>query len=329
MSNVGSKSGSDAVLDVSKLLDPEIAATLAALPFDIGAALGSMNDDTIAVMREAFNAAAPVELSDEVTREWVPVPDTPGVMVRVHRPVASGPARPCLVWMHGGGLVLGTAGADDARFDSWCRMYDIVGVSVEYRLAPETKYPGPLDDCYASLKWVFDNAAELGVDPTRIGIGGASAGGGLCAGLGLLARDRGEVPVGFQLLIYPMIDDRQITVSSTWQDPIWPPSANLYGWTAYLGAAKGGADVPIYAAAARATDLTGLPPSYVCVGALDGFSDEDIDYAVRLRHAGVPTELHVYEGAPHGFDALLAGTGVARRCVVDMEEWLAARFRRA
>jgi acetyl esterase/lipase len=324
-----SELGSDAVLDVSTLLDPDIAAALAALPFDIGAALGSMNDDTIAVMREGFNAVAPVELSDDVTREWVAVPDTPGVMVRVHRPVSAGSARPCLVWMHGGGLVLGTAGSDDARFDRWCRMYDIVGVSVEYRLAPETKYPGPLEDCYASLKWVFDNAASLGVDPTRIGIGGASAGGGLCAGLGLLARDRGEVPVAFQLLIYPMIDDRQITVSSTWQDPIWPPSANHFGWTAYLGAAKGGADVPIYAAAARATDLTGLPPSYLCVGALDGFSDEDIDYAVRLRHAGVPTELHVYEGAPHGFDSLLAGTGVARRCVADMEEWLAARFHRA
>jgi acetyl esterase/lipase len=320
---------SDAPLDVSSLLDPEIAAFLAAMPFDIGAALGSMNDDTIAAIREGFNAAAPVELSDQVVREWVPVPDTPGVMVRVHRPVAPGPARPCLVWMHGGGLVLGTAEADDPRFDRWCQMFDIVGVSVEYRLAPETKYPGPLEDCYAALRWVHDNAASLGVDPARIGIGGASAGGGLCAGLGLLARDRGEVPVAFQLLIYPMIDDRQVTVSSRWIDPIWPPSANLYGWTAYLGAAKGGPDVPIYAAAARATDLTGLPPSFVCVGALDGFSDEDIDYAVRLRHAGVPTELHVYEGAPHGFDALLAGTTVSRRCVADMEEWLATRFRSA
>jgi acetyl esterase/lipase len=332
MSEVGSGVGSDVeshtVLDVARLLDPEIAATIAAMPFDIGAALGAMNDDTIAAMRTSFNAVAPVELSDEVAREWVPVPDTPGVMVRVHRPVAPGAARPCLVWMHGGGLVLGTAGADDARFDRWCRMYDIVGVSVEYRLAPETKYPGPLEDCYASLKWVFDNAASLGVDPARIGIGGPSAGGGLCAGLGLLARDRGEVPVAFQLLIYPMIDDRQITVSSTWIDPIWPPHANHYGWTAYLGAAKGGPEVPIYAAAARATDLAGLPPSYICVGALDGFSDEDIDYAVRLRHAGVPTELHVYDGAPHGFDALLAGTGVARRCVADMEEWLATQFRR-
>jgi len=320
-----SSSGS---LDVASLLDPEIAAFIASLPFDVGAALGSMTDDTIDVMRQAFNAAPPLELSDEVTREWMPVPDTPGVMVRVHRPVAAHPGRPCLVWMHGGGLVLGTAAGDDARFDTWCRMFDIVGVSVEYRLAPETKYPGPLDDCHASLKWVFDNAASLGVDPTCIGIGGASAGGGLAAGLSLLARDRGEVPVAFQLLIYPMIDDRQVTVSSAWVDPIWPPQANTYGWTAYLGAAKGGPDVPAYAAAARATDLAGLPPTYLCVGALDGFSDEDIDYAVRLRHAGVPTELHVYDGAPHGFDSLMPGTAVAGRCVADMEEWLATRISR-
>ena len=319
---------SDPVLNVAALLDPEIAAFLATLPFDIGAALGSMNDDTIEAIRMGFNAVPELELSDEVSREWVPVPDTPGVMVRVHRPVATSAARPCLVWMHGGGLVLGTAAGDDARFDAWCRMFDMVGVSVEYRLAPETKYPGPLDDCYAALRWVHDNAASLGVDPARIGIGGASAGGGLAAGLGLLARDRGEVPVAFQLLIYPMIDDRQVTVSSTWVDPIWPPTANTYGWTAYLGGAKGGPNVPIYAAAARATDLAGLPPTYLCVGALDGFSDEDIDYAVRLRHAGVPTELHVYDGAPHGFDSLTPGTTVARRCVTDMEEWLAIQCSR-
>jgi acetyl esterase/lipase len=319
---------SGASVDVAALLDPEIAAFLATLPFDVGAALGSMNDDTIDVMRQAFNAVPELELSDEVSREWVPVPDTEGVMVRVHRPIGSSAGRPCLVWMHGGGLVLGTAAGDDARFDEWCRKFDIVGVSVEYRLAPEAKYPGPLDDCYASLRWVHDNAASLGVDPTRIGIGGASAGGGLAAGLGLLARDRGEVAVAFQLLIYPMIDDRQVTISSAWVDPIWPPSANTYGWTAYLGDAKGGPDVPIYAAAARATDLAGLPPTYVCVGALDGYSDEDIEYAVRLRHAGVPTELHVYDGAPHGFDSLTPDTSVARRCTTVMVEWLGARSSR-
>ena len=134
--------------------------------------------------------------------------------------------------------------------------------------------------------------------------------------------------MAFQLLIYPMIDDRQITASSHWLDPIWPPSANAYGWTAYLGEAKGGHHVPVYAAAARATELAGLPPTLIAVGAIDGFSDEDIDYAVRLRHAGVPVELHVYPGAPHGYDSLAAASTLARRSAADMEAWLAARFPR-
>lgn len=227
--------------------------------------------------------------------------------------------------MHGGGLVLGDNRMDDARFDKWCRELGIVGVSVEYRLAPEHPYPTPLEDCYAALAWIHHNAASLGVDPQRIGIGGASAGAGLAAGLALLARDRAEFAVAFQLLIYPMIDDRQTTPSSSWSDPIWSPAANTFGWTSYLGAAKGTTNVPAYAAAARATDLAGLPPTLVTVGALDGFSDEDIDYAKRLRLAGVSTDLIVYAGAPHGFDTFGEFTAVSRRANRDVDEWLAAR----
>ena len=207
-------------------------------------------------------------------------------------------------------------------------MFGLVGVSVEYRLAPETRYPGPLEDCYAGLRWVHEYAAELGVDRDRIGIGGSSAGGNLAAGLGILARDRGEIPLAYQLLICPMLDDRQITASSRWPDPIWPPSANTYGWTAYLGDRRGGPDVTAYAAPSRATDLKGLPPTLVSVGAIDAFSDEDIDYAVRLRHAGVPVDLLVYAGAPHGFATLAPGTAVARRANRDVEEWLSARLAR-
>jgi acetyl esterase/lipase len=229
--------------------------------------------------------------------------------------------------MHGGGLVLGSNVGDDPRFDQWCPKFGCVGVSVEYRLCPEVRYPQPLEDCYAGLAWVHEQASELGIDRNRIGIGGASAGGGLAAGLALLARDRGELPVAFQLLIYPMLDDRQITTSSGWFDPIWSPAANNFGWTSYLGEAKGGSDVPIYAAPARATDLAGLPPTLISVGAIDGFADEDIDYALRLRHAGVPVELHVYPGAPHGFDGITPTATVATRANRDMEEWLAARLR--
>jgi len=313
-------------LDTRPLIDPDIAAVLAASPIDIGALLGGLTDDNVAGVRAAFGQLPRPELSGQVECTVHEVPGTEGVTVRVHRTFGATGAQPCVYWMHGGGLVVGSAEGDDARFDRWCPQFGCVGVSVEYRLAPETKYPGPLEDCYAGLAWVHANAASLGVDPMRIGIGGASAGAGLAAGLGLLARDRGQVPVAFQLLIYPMIDDRQVTESSRWPDPIWPPSANTYGWTAYLGAAKGGPDVPAYAAPARATDLRGLPPTIIAVGAIDGFSDEDIDFALRLRHAGVPTELHVYPGGPHGFDGLAPGTALARRANRDLEEWLAGRL---
>lgn len=309
-------------------LDSEVAEFLAALPIDIGALLGGLNDDTIAAARAAMGQMPVPELSAAVERTDHEIPGSPGVVVRVHRPVGATGALPCLYWMHGGGLVLGSYEGDDARFDRWSPMFGLVGVSVEYRLAPETPYPGPLDDCYAGLAWVHEHAAELGVDPARIGIGGPSAGGNLAAGLGLLARDRAEVPFSYQLLIYPMLDDRQITASSQWPDPIWPPSANTYGWTAYLGAAKGGPDVSPYAAPARATDLAGLPPTLIAVGAIDGFSDEDIDYAVRLRQAGVAVDLRVYAGAPHGFDGLAPGTAIARRANRDIEEWLGAQLAR-
>lgn len=315
-------------LDVAALIDPDVAEALAALPVDLGALLGSLTDDSVAGVRDLMAQMPVPELSDAVERTDHVVDESTGVVVRVHRSTSVSGHAPCVYWMHGGGLVLGSYTGEDARFDRWCQIFGIVGVSVEYRLAPETPYPGPLDDCYAGLRWVYEHADEIGVDRSCIGIGGASAGGGLAAGLALLARDRGEIPVAFQLLIYPMIDDRQVTASSSWIDPIWPPAANTYGWTAYLGAAKGGPGVPPYAAAARATDLAGLPPTLIAVGAIDGFSDEDIDYAVRLRHAGVPVELHVFPGAPHAFDTFAPTSPIAQRATADVEAWLVARLRR-
>jgi acetyl esterase/lipase len=306
-------------VDVRSLLDPAIAEIAAAFPD-----LGALSVEMLPAFRSGVGAA-PAVLSEQVRRTDHPVPGTEGVTVRVHQPVAAGGARPCVYWMHGGGYVLGSNAMDDARFDRWCNELGIVGVSVEYRLAPDVHYPGPLEDCYAGLQWVHEHADELGVDATRIGIGGQSAGGGLAAGLALLARDRGARPIAFQLLLYPMIDDRMTTVSSGWVDPIWPPGANRFGWASYLGDLAGG-DVPIYAAPARAEDLRGLPPTFVAVGALDGFSDEDIDYAVRLRHAGVPTELHVYPGAPHGFDGVAPDAPVSRRARRDTEDWLRAQL---
>lgn len=239
----------------------------------------------------------PVELSDQVERTDHVVSSDPLVSVRVHRPVGVTGALPCVYSVHGGGYVIGSNSMDDAPFDNWCQRHQIVGVSVEYRLAPETPYPGPLEDCYAGLKWTWDHADELGIHRDRIGIHGVSAGGGLAAGLALLARDRGEVPLQFQLLDCPMIDDRQTTPSSQLDELlIWSRESNTFGWRSYLGDLYGTEDIPPYAAAARATDLSGLPPAYVSVGGADGFRDEDTVYAMRLAGAGVPTELHVYPG---------------------------------
>ena len=309
-------------IDVMTLIDPQVAEALVALDLR----LGELSDQGLHSIRERLAAVPLPALSDAVERRDHAVPERPPVSVRVHREKSTTGRLPCIYWMHGGGLILGRNVGDDPRFDRWCPRLSCVGASVEYALAPESKYPGPLEDCYAGLKWLHAHAHELGIDTTRIGIGGASAGAGLAASLALLARDRGEIPIAFQALIYPMIDDRQITVSSQWNDPVWPPNANRYGWDSYLGALHGD-DVPYYAAAARATDLRGLPPTYISVGALDVFADEDIDYANRLRHAGVPVELHVYPGAPHGFDGLTPGTVIAKRANRDIAEWLSVQLR--
>ncbi len=303
---------------VAKLLDPEIRATLELFPFP------PINDDTLAIMRPALAAPGP-ELTTRVTRSVVraPGPDgAPDVELRVHRPEGATGALPCLVWMHGGGLVMGVAGMDDARFDLWCTRHNMMAVSIEYRLAPETPFPGPIDDCYAGLQYVVEHASELGVDAGRIGIGGASAGAGLAAALALMARDKGGPHVSSQLLIYPMIDDRQVTDSSKWDVPIWPAVSNTYGWTAYLGDAKGTGSVSPYAAASRATDLGGLPPAIIVVGGLDGFVDEDVEYARRLNIAGVPVELHLYPGAPHGFDALVPTSAPSLQLERDVAAWI-------
>ena len=312
------------MVSTTRYIDPDIAGILADLP----ASFGDLTREKLPAIRAQRRAAlAPVELSDAVERTdyTVPGPEgAPDVLIRVHRPRSVAGPLPCLFSIHGGGYIFGTLDIEDLRFDRWCPKLGLVGVAVEYRLAPETPYPGPLEDCYAGLRWVFDHTAEIGADPTRIGICGASAGGGLAAGLALLARDRAELDLAFQLLIYPMIDDRQQTPSSQWDVPVWKPRANEFGWRSYLGPLYGRDDIPPYAAPARAADLEGLPPAFVSVGTLDGFCDEDIAYAQRLNQAGVRTELHVYPGAPHGFDGVAPGATLGRRNRRDMKEWLEA-----
>jgi len=191
-------------------------------------------------------------------------------------------------------------------------------LAVDYRLAPEHPHPTPVDDCFAGLRWLHDNCGMLGIDPGRIAVMGESAGGGLAAAVALLARDRG-LALAQQLLVYPMLDDRN-TVPDPALEPFaaaWSYENNALGWEALLGEAPGGPEVSPYAAPARATDLADVAPAYVEVGALDIFRDEDIEYARRLARAAVPVELHVHPGAPHAFEMMAPESGVARRAVDD------------
>jgi acetyl esterase/lipase len=300
-------------------LHPEVSALVASVP------VFAFDASTLPDMRKAQDAAfvqlAP-PLSGTVDRADHVVGDDPHVVVRVHTPHDLAAPAACVYSIHGGGYIIGSYVMDDVVFDRYCNEFGCVGVSVEYRLAPETPYPGPLDDCYAGLAWTFAHASELGVDPARIGITGLSAGGGLAAALALLARDRGELQLAFQLLQCPMIDDRQVSESSCYDDLlIWSRESNTFGWRSYLGDLYGTDHVPAYAAAARATDLAGLPPTMVITGGADGFRDENIDYARRLGHAGVATDLTVIAGAPHGVQ-LFQGTTPERRWARAVEEWL-------
>lgn len=293
-------------------LETEIAAAVGAFP------QFTMSAELLPAMRQpAPETPVPAGLE----RREVEVPGDPPVRLRVHRPAGLEGPLPCFLSLHGGGFVIGSCEMDDPFFERWCPELGIVGVAVDYRLAPETPYPGPLDDCYRALAWVHANCEELDVDPNLLVLHGVSAGGGLAAGLALLARDRGEIPVALQILDTPMIDDRMETPSSR-QDglAIWNRGSNEFGWASYLGELAGRDDVPIYAAPARADDLSALPPAFVSVGSCDGFRDEDIEYARRLNQAGVPAELHVYAGAPHGYQ-FARDTSIYRQSRLDIEAW--------
>jgi acetyl esterase/lipase len=232
------------------------------------------------------------------------------VFVRFFRPPADRNPAPALLWIHGGGMVIGTAAQDDRLCRQFAERLGIAVAAVEYRLAPEHPFPAPLEDCYAALSWL---AGQPGVDASRLAIGGASAGGGLAAALALVARDRGEIRPVLQLLSYPMLDDRSALRTDI--DPrtlrLWNQNSNRFGWRSYLGPAADG-PVPPLAAPARHDDLTGLPPAWIGVGTRDLFHDEDITYAQRLEQAGVPCTLHVVERAYHGFDTTESKTPVAQ-----------------
>jgi acetyl esterase/lipase len=308
--------------------DPECAAALAGLPQFLPLTL-----ETVPVMRAAADQYMPRPTNEELTREGayaveeraVPGPaGAPDVALIVCRPTdADGPV-PALFNVHGGGMVGG-----DAR-DALGEMLDLAGtvgaalVSVAYRLAPETPHPGPVEDCYAGLVWVSEHAAELGIDPTGLVVAGNSAGAGLAAAVALMARDRSGPALAGQLLVYPMLDDRNDSPSAHQMAAgrMWPRSDNEVGWTALLGEARGGPDVSPYAAPARAEDLAGLPPAYIDVGSADTFRDEDVGYASRIWQAGGVAELHVWPGAYHGFEGIAPHAAISRAAWAARTDWL-------
>jgi acetyl esterase/lipase len=312
-------------------IDPELREGLVLFEA-LGFASTDLSGETLATMRETSavlfaEATADIPPNERVTREDRTAPGPDGdVPVRVYRPADADGTLPGMLWIHGGGMIFGNIDQDDLTCDAYAEQVGCVVVSVEYRLAPEHPHPAPVEDCYAGLAWMAENAAELGIDPERIAVGGASAGGGLAAGTVLMARDKGTPAVAFQLLIYPMLDDRDATESTHEFGGIlsWAREHNVSGWKALLGNRHGTDDVDHYAAPSRATDLAGLPPALIQVGELEVFRDEDIDYALRLLRAGVPTELHVYPGGYHAADVTSPDASVSVRMVSERMDALRA-----
>lgn len=292
--------------------DPELAAVVPMLPDLDGADPAAMRSSLKAMIAQL---PAPDLTGVDCEDRLIPGgPGDPEVPIRIYRPTQrSGPA--AVYSVHGGGFIAGDLDTEHAGNVGLARALGVVVVAVDYRLAPETPFPGPLEDVYAGLVWTTAHAAELGVDPRRIAIHGVSAGGGLCAALALLARDRKGPHIAFQFLGVPELDDRLATASMTafTDTPLWSRPKAVASWDCYLGVGRAGAeDVSIYAAPARATDLAGLPPAYISVMHFDPLRDEGIAYAQALLAAGVTVELHLFPGTFHG-SALIPDAAISRR----------------
>ncbi|WP_436533392.1 alpha/beta hydrolase [Actinoplanes sp. HUAS TT8] len=305
--------------------DPELAAALDV----IGAQLpSSVTADMIGPMR-AGAIPAPPDLTRDgsftVTRRAVPGPaGDPDVELLILAPAGATGALPGIFHIHGGGMIIGDNTTGVELLQDWAAEIPSVIVSVEYRLAPEHPHPAPVEDCYAGLVWTAAHAGDLGIDGSRLIVAGASAGGGLAAAVALLARDRGGPELAGQMLLCPMLDDRNDTPSTLQMAGrgVWDRTANDTGWTALLGAARGGPDVSPYAAPARATDLSGLPPTFVDVGSAETFRDEDVAYVTRIWQAGGQAELHVWPGGFHGFDLLAPQAAISQEARAARVRWL-------
>ena len=309
--------------------DPELAAVLAPLAEFFSPA---MTPEMIPLWRQP-NPAIPALSDDDLRRggaftvqdRTVPGPDgAPQISVLICRPTAADQPTAAIYYTHGGGMVLGDNRFAILEILDWAEELGLTVVSVEYRLAPETPHPGPIEDVYAGLVWTAQHAEELGIDPARILAAGGSAGGGLTAALALLTRDRRGPALLGQMLLYPMLDDRNNSVSARQMAGVgmWDRTANDTGWRALLGDTCGGPDVSPYAAPARATNLSGLPPTFLDVGSAETFRDEAVAYASRIWAAGGVAELHVWPGGFHGFDQAAPQAQVSQEARATRVRWL-------
>lgn len=305
-------------------LDPELHAQLAEMPL-----VSELGPEVLAQLRQIPSEPVGTLLQDRAVsrREvTVPAPDGTQIPLTVISPAGADPSSrlPCVYWMHGGGMIMGDRFSQLDIPLEWLDQFGAVVVSVDYRLAPEAAGTAPLDDCYEGLRWVAEHAGELGIDPDRLIVAGASAGGGLAAGVALTARDRGTPAIAAQVLICPMLDHRNDTVSSrqfSGVPAVWTREMNEFAWRSVLGDLDG-EDVPRHVSPALAEDLSGLPPTYIDAGSAEVFRDEDVDYATRIWAAGGNAELHVWAGGFHGFDALYPHVRVSAAARRARADWL-------
>jgi len=296
-------------MSTKHLVHPSLEVmTLPEMGFDLSMdVLQELRDQRMAPIGLELVADLPVAKTEYTTK----LEDGHDLRLVMYRPInRTNETLGVIYHIHGGGMVMGTPEMMEVRNKLLVDKLGIAVVSVDYRLAPEYAHPVPVEDCYAGLMWLIEHASDLKVDPERVVSMGESAGGGLAAALSLLLRDRGQSPLKYQYLIYPMLDDRTgstVEPAATAGEFIWTRASNRFGWGSLLGHEPGREGVSCYAAPARAEDVSNLPPTFMYTGALDLFMEEDLDFAKRLMSAGVPTELHVYQGAIHGFEMIIGG----------------------